>query len=119
MRLTNHLSVRIVNDFLHDVAAMLWPGAVLAIWTLHDVFVSAPTSPIALHSRMLFATWVLGASLLVLIVTGTVRLNYYELNLRSGTLPAKHRMVVVKHLAFTVILVLSTIWFFYLLPPVS
>ena len=119
MHLTSRPSVRIVNDFLHDVASALWPGTVLAVWTLRTVLLSAPMSPLALHSRMLLATWVLGVSLLVLTVTGTVRLNYYELNLRSGALAAKHRMVLIKHAAFAALLVLSTAWFWYLLPPVA
>jgi putative copper export protein len=111
--------VRIINDFLHDISFALWPGAVLAVWTLRTVLASAPADPIALHSKMLSAAWILGASLAMLVVTGAVRLNYYELNLRSGTLPAKHRMVVIKHAAFTLLLVASTVWFWYLLPPVS
>jgi hypothetical protein len=116
---TSHTSVRIVNDFLHDIGLALWPGAVLGVWTLRGVLESAPVDPIALHTRMLAVTWILGASLAILVVTGAVRLNYYELNLRSGTLSAKHRMVVVKHTAFTLLLILSTVWFWHLLPPVS
>ena len=119
MSATSHTSVRIVNDFLHDIGLALWPGAVLGVWTLRGVLESAPVDPIALHTRMLAVTWILGASLAILVVTGAVRLNYYELNLRAGTLPAKHHMVVIKHVAFALLLVLSTAWFFYLLPPVS
>ena len=119
MSATSHMSVRIANDFLHDIALAMWPGAVLGVWTLRSVLGSAPVDPIALHTRVLSVTWVLGASLAILAVTGAVRLSYYELNLRSGTLPAKHRMVVIKHTAFAMLLVLSTVWFWYLLPPVS
>ena len=119
MPATSHLSVRIVNDFLHDIALAMWPGAVLAVWTLRGILVAAPVDPIVLHSKMLSVTWILGASLAILVVTGAVRLNYYELNLRSGTLSAKHRMLVIKHTAFTLMLVLATVWFWYLLPPVS
>jgi hypothetical protein len=117
--LTSKTGVRIVNDFVHDVAFGLWPGTVLAIWTVRGLTGSAPGTAVQLHAQVLSASWVLGVSLVALVVTGTARLNYYELNLRSGTLPAKHRMVVIKHVAFTALLVACTVWFWYLLPPVA
>lgn len=119
MSLTNKMSVRIVNDFFHDIALGMWPGTVLAIWTVKSLLWTAPGTAVEVHSKVLSAIWVLGASLVILIVTGAVRLNYYELNLRTGTLAAKHRMVIIKHTAFTLLLVACTVWFWYLLPPVG
>ena len=119
MSLTSKMSVRVVNDFLHDIALGLWPGTVLAMWTVRGLIWSAPGTAVELHANALSAIWVLGVSVTLLVITGAVRLNYYELNLRSGTLPAKHRMVLIKHTAFTLLLVVCTVWFWYLLPPVA
>ena len=117
MSLTSKPGVRIVNDLLHDTAAGAWPGAVLMLWTARGLI--ATGDPISLRVKLLSGSWILGAALALLLVTGALRLNYYELNLRSGTLQAKHRMVVVKHVAFTALLVGSSVAFWYLLPAVS
>lgn len=106
-------------EFVHDVAAGAYPGAVLATWMTRRYVVAAKMLPAAtpLLQKAAVGLWlVFSGTAFLLVVTGLFRLGYWQLNVRSGFLETKRRMVLVKHTAFVALLIASFVWMFTLLP---
>jgi hypothetical protein len=109
--IARNLNARSAVDFLHDVAAGFFPGAVAATSVIRSAIEAVDPGRgaiVTFASGWLWLVFVLG--LAVSIVTGLVRLRYWKLNVRSGFMDAKRQMVVVKHSAFVLLLVLSAVW---------
>jgi putative copper export protein len=119
MGLSNRLWFRVVNDLLHDVAAGVSPGAVLALWLVRAGAKEAlPSEMFATTMR----TWswillILFAALVVSVVTGSVRLNYRTLGVSPDALEAKGRAALAKHAVFAVVFVASAVAAFSILQP--
>ena len=119
MPLSNRVWFRVVNDFLHDMAAGLGPGAVLALRIVSD-HARATLAPEVFADLVRSWSWVvlvLFLALVVLLITGAVRLNYRTLGVRDDALAAKGRMALIKHAAFVLLFVAAVVEAFILLNP--
>jgi hypothetical protein len=107
MALSSRVWFRVVNDLLHDLAAGVAPGSVLAMWLVRN---GARTTldPVALATTTRSWSWIvllLFVALGVVIVTGAVRLNYWSATVRPEDQKSRGRAALVKHSVFAVILV--------------
>lgn len=111
------LYVRAGVEFVHDMAAGAFPGAVLGAWTIRRAFES--TSPEAVPRLEIASAglWlILLGALFLIVATGSVRLTYWKRNVRPGFMESKKQLVLVKHAAFVLLLVASTALAFRLVP---
>lgn len=102
-----------VNDWVHDVATGLWVATFIVIWRLSAYrFTEAAALPsgqvLALVSHEMFRLML--ASLLVVTVTGVIRLRYWRNENTPDELPYKRRALLVKHALYLAIYVPGTIW---------
>jgi hypothetical protein len=109
MGFSNRLWFRVVNDILHDLSAGVSPGAVLALWLVSSG--ARRTLPADMY-RTTTAGWswillVLFLALVVLVVTGSMRLNYRTLGVSEDALPAKGRAAMAKHAVFVLVFIVS------------
>ncbi len=117
MALTSNPYFRSAVEVTHDIAAGAFPGAVLAAWMIRRSVATALPSALPTLQKATVGIWlILLAALFLLVATGAFRLNYWQLNVRSGFLQMKKRMVLVKHTAFVVLLIASIAIMFSLLP---
>lgn len=119
MGLSNRLWFRVVNDLLHDVAAGVSPGAVLALWLVR-AGAKETLPPDMFATTMRTWSWILlilFVGLVVSVVTGSVRLNYRNLNVSADAVQAKGRAALAKHAVFTVLFVGSAVAAFSILQP--
>jgi heme/copper-type cytochrome/quinol oxidase subunit 2 len=117
MHLTRHASFRAVNDLLHDLAAGVGPGAVLALWLARGGALKV-LDPAAVLDMTRSWTWVLlilFVALVVLVVTGAVRLSYHNVTTRPEKEAERGRAALIKHVVFAAIFVGSAIVAFGLL----
>jgi len=92
---------RIANDYVHDMCAGLFPGAVAATWIVKGAMDAAEQGGGAAVRAASGGVWfVLVGALSLLALTGTLRLRYWRLNVREGFIPTKARMAAIKHFAF-------------------
>lgn len=107
----------IVNNFLHDLSSGLWAASLLVIWRL-DVLRTgmdaAAAAALAIVSRELFGA--LLASLLVIFVTGGIRLRYWRKQGTADELQYRRRALIVKHVVYLVVYGGGTVWAWLLLP---
>lgn len=103
--------VRITNNFLHDMATGTWAACVLVLWVLARERAELPSMTIDTLGGATHAVWLLllGA-LVVLTVTGALRLFYWRSTTPAKELRAKRRALVFKHVAFLVIYGGGTWW---------
>ena len=115
--LSYRTTVRVVNDFLHDIAAGVGPGAVLALWVVSNG-AKATVDPVVLAGMTRSWSWivlVLFVQLVVLVVTGIVRLSYHYLGVSEDAVKAKGRMALIKHGLFVLLFVAVVVEAFALL----
>lgn len=109
--------VRITNNFLHDMATGTWAACVMVLVVLSGRLDAMPAeAAIALGDAMVFVFWLLVGALVVLTLTGAVRLFYWRAQAAPDELAAKRRALIVKHVAFLVIYGGGTAWAWSLLP---
>ena len=95
---------RITNDFLHDMATGTWAACLLVLWLLSRRVPAMPEdAALALADAMSAVFWLQVAALVVLVVTGAVRLAYWRSHTAAADLAAKRRALIVKHVAFIVL----------------
>lgn len=101
---------RMFNDFVHDISAGLFPGAVAAVWALKTAIATVDPGRAGLVRQAVGGVWfILAGALACLVVTGIFRLGYWRLNVREGFLETKGRTAVIKHMAFVAAQLLA-IW---------
>lgn len=117
MSITSNAYFRASMEYVHDVAAGAFPGAVLAAWLIRRSFSAETPDTLRLLEKATVSLWlILLGSLVLLGATGVFRLGYWQLNIRQGFLEKKKRMVLVKHTAFVLTLVIAVVVMFGLLP---
>jgi len=103
--------VRITNNFLHDMATGTWAACLLVLWSLDRQLASLSTeAQDALRTSMELVFWLLVAALVVLTVTGALRLFYWRGTTPAQERAAKQRALIIKHVAFLVIYGGGTYW---------
>jgi len=99
MALSDHLSVRAVNDMVHDLSAGVVPAQALALWLVRQG-AKATLAPDAMASLVRGWSWivlVIVVAMVLLVITGSIRLGYRTRNLREDALAAQARSALVKH----------------------
>jgi len=101
--------LRIGNDFLHDVAAGAFPGAVALAWMVRRALeMSGPGSNFP-SVQVVGALWtILALGLAVSVTTGIFRLRYRLLHIRSEFHKARSETAFVKHTLFVLLLLGSS-----------
>lgn len=101
--------VRIVNNWLHDVGTGLWAACLLVIVVLdrrmNEIVPSESSSqviPLVTETGWL-VFWLMVAGLVVIAVTGALRLLYWRAETPADELAAKRPALIGKHIAFTVV----------------
>ena len=108
--------IRITNNFLHDMATGTWAACVMVIWILQGETAGMPLDASnAVESAMQSVFWLLVGALVVLTVTGALRLFYWRAQTPADERIAKRRALVFKHVAFLVIYGGGTVWAYGLL----
>jgi len=110
---------RVAVDALHSLAAGVGTGAVLSLWLVRG---GARTvlDPLAFAGLTRSWTWILLIlllSLVVLVVTGAIRLGHLTAGVEPEAVNAKVRAALVKHLLFMSIFIGSAVAAFTLLQP--
>lgn len=109
--------VRIVNNFLHDMATGTWAGCLAVLLVLSDRLAGMPAeAAAALGDAMVLVFWILVGALVVVGATGGIRLAYWRQQTAPEDMAAKRRSLIVKHVAFLVIYGGGTVWGWLLLP---
>lgn len=109
--------VRAAIEFAHDIAAGAFPGAVLAAWLIRRHFETSMPAALRDLEQATTSLWlVLLGTLAVLVLTGGYRLGVWQLNLRKESVDTKRRGIVIKHVAFVVLLIVSIVALFGLVP---
>jgi hypothetical protein len=117
MTLADNLYVRAGVEFVHDIAAGAFPGAVLAGWMIRMRFSAASPDVLLMLEKASTSLWLIVFAALVLLgLTGAFRLGYWRLNVQVGYLEKKKRSVIVKHTAFVLLMLASITMMFGLVP---
>jgi putative copper export protein len=117
--MSDHLSVRVTNDLVHDVTAGVVPGAVLALWFVRAA-AKAALAPADVSTLVQGWSWIvllMFVAVVIFVVTGSIRLVYRTRNLRDDALPAQGRSALIKHAVFVAIFVVAVVEAFVLLQP--
>lgn len=105
--LEGKLYPRILNDFVHDVAAGMYPGLALTAWLVRSSAASSGTSIATVTEIGGTLTLLMVLTAVVSITTGLIRLRYWKLNIRAGFLETKGQMAAMKHGLFVLVLIAS------------
>lgn len=109
--------VRITNNFLHDMATGTWFACLAVLLVLDNRLAGMPAEAAsALGDAMALVFWLLVGALVVVTLTGAVRLVYWRQEAAPEELAAKRRALITKHIAFFVIYGGGTVWGWMLLP---
>ena len=111
MRLTSRTWLRVVNDLLHDMAAGLAPGSVLALWLVRNG-AAATVDPTTLAEMTRTWSWivlVLLVALVVIVATGAVRTYYWSATIRPEDAKSRGRAALIKHAVFAVVFVYAAV----------
>lgn len=111
MHLTDRVWFRIVNDLLHDVAAGVLPGSVLALWLVRS---GAPAGldPAALSEMVRTWSWlvlVLFLAAVVIVITGGIRTLYWSATVRPDDQASRGRSALIKHALFVAVFVYAAV----------
>ncbi|MDO8964547.1 MAG: hypothetical protein Q7W30_08675 [Coriobacteriia bacterium] len=107
----------ITNNFLHDMGTGTWAAALLVTLVLRDRLAGIPAqAAAALGDAMLSVFWLGVVALVVITVTGAVRLLYWRKQASPEELVQKRRALIVKHIAFLLIYGGGTWWMWTLIP---
>ena len=110
---------RAFNDVLHDLAAGMWPGAVLALWMARHA-ADASLGAQAASDMVRSWTWILTIMLVALVVqvaTGGVRLFYWKQPISPELIQARGRVAAAKHAVFVLVFLGAAVFAFMLLQP--
>lgn len=107
--MSDNLYVRSAVDYLHVMSAGAFPGAVLGAWLIRRT-AEASGSGTGVIARSAASLWLLlFLSLTVLVITGAIRLRYWRLPIKPESMETKTTMVVIKHSAFVITVLLSCV----------
>ena len=103
--------LRITNNFLHDMATGTWAACLLVMWVLKDRSNGVAEDALAAlseASQLIF--WLLVGALVVITITGALRLFYWRQQTPPEERGPKRRALITKHIAFLVIYGGGTLW---------
>lgn len=111
-------TVRLVNNWLHDVGTGLWAASLIAVWVLSrqaNALAAQPAAQAAVRQAQLVMFWLMLLALVDIAITGAVRLLYWRAATPADELPSKRPALIGKHVAFFVVYGLGTVLGWWLL----
>jgi putative copper export protein len=92
----------IINNFVHDLFTGLWTSTILVIYLLDKKAVSAQEISLAssLQEVMRVFFWLGLFSILIIIISGIIRLRGYKLQNKIETGLLKKKILILKHILF-------------------
>ncbi len=112
--------VRHANNWLHDIGTGLWAACLLVLWVLHGYqpeMAGAVEAWQVLADVALMMFRLMLAALVVIAVTGGLRLAYWRTGVPAEEMPTKRPALIGKHVAFLLVYGLGTIYAYTLLWP--
>lgn len=111
--------IRLTNNWLHDVSSGLWAACVLVIWVLQQqkeaLAVQAGTAFVdAMLEVQWIIFWLLVVALVVIAVTGGLRLMYWRAQTPPEEMPAKRPALIGKHIVFLIVYGGGTAWAYWI-----
>jgi len=101
---------RLVNDFFHDIAAGLFPGAATAAWVIQRQAGASGGSKIP--ASAVGGIWmILVLGLVVSVATGIFRLRYHSAHVKPELVEARNGTALIKHVAFVTLLLVAAVVF--------
>jgi hypothetical protein len=110
---------RVVVDLVHDITAGVGPGAVLALWLVRGG-AATTVAPAELSTMVSSWSWIvliLFLEVVILVVTGAVRVSYRTHNTREDALVAQGRAALLKHAVFIPLFIFATVVGFMTIQP--
>jgi hypothetical protein len=102
---------RIVNDVVHDVTSGTWAACLLVIWLLASRMGEMPAeAAAAISDTMWLLFWLLLASLVLVLVTGALRLRFWRIAATPDEVSVRRRAAVVRHVVYLVVYGGGTLW---------
>ncbi len=92
----------IINNFAHDLFTGLWTSAVIVVYLLKEKARAQTLVAAELHDVMQLFFWLGIVSMAAILGTGGVRFRYYRPE-SDGSEGTKRRLLIAKHLLFTVV----------------
>lgn len=113
--------VRLTNNWLHDVATGLWAACLIVMLALQNqqpLISGAGTEAWhAVGGVALLMFQLMLAALVVIVITGAIRLVYWRRVTPPAEMPAKRKALIGKHVAFVLVYGVGTLWAYTLLWP--
>jgi len=102
----------IINNFVHDLFTGLWISSVLVIYLLDKKSGLAQGTPLtaSLQEVMKVFFWLGLFSILIIVVTGIIRLREYKFQNRGAAEPLKKKILILKHILLGAIFIGGTYW---------
>jgi len=104
-------SLRIINNFLHDMATGTWIACILVIAVVHSkaAGVSAQSAQV-LHAAAWSVFWLLIIALVIVMATGGLRTLYWRKHeVAENDAKDTFRLLIIKHVILTVIFGAGTV----------
>lgn len=101
--------VRIINNWLHDVGTGLWAACLLVIVVIYGEIAELASDAALLPAKQALSDvnwlifWLLVAALVVITITGALRLAYWRAETPADELAAKRPALIGKHVAFLLV----------------
>ena len=109
--------LRVVNNFLHDLATGTWGACLLVILILSRRIEPMPLlAREALGDAMLACFTLLAIALALIAGTGGIRMFYWRREASPEELAIKRRALIAKHVFFVVVCGPGTAWAWWMLP---
>lgn len=107
-------TVRLVNNWLHDVGTGLWAACLVVLFVLgtkQESFAGGSTEAwAAMVDVTVLLFWMLVVALVDIAITGAIRLVYWRAATPAEELPSKRPALIGKHVVFLVVYGLGT-WY--------
>ena len=109
------MKLRIINNFLHDMATGTWAACVLVICILRVQARGVPVEAARVLGNAAWAVfWLMIGALAALMITGGLRLRYWRQERSAEELAAARPLVLIKHIVFLLVYGAGSVWMWLL-----
>jgi len=104
-------SLRIINNFLHDMSTGTWIACILVIAVVHSKAADLSAESLSvLHAAALSVFWLLVIALAIVMATGGLRTLYWrKYEVSESDLATERRLLIIKHIILTAVFGVGTV----------